>query len=370
MLRAIALTLFLISSQAQARELVVMGQSIRQLGMGGVYIFDNDDAGSFLQNPSYTCFTKGLNATIAEFGTGITGGRTAQDLQGLGSITTSADLDPYYGKNIWVGGGGHSTVILPCFGASLWSYAYTSFLLQNPAFPNMDMTLINDWALQLGGALPITDTLALGLSVKRVVRQGGQKVIGPDVLNNPSTDAILAEFQDSGVGYGLDLGVVARFEQATLKPTVSLVWKDVGDTAFTKSATSTEAPDHQDENLTLGMTVDGSGYGLGWSAGLEYRHIRTVGEQIGKKLHFGTEFMLGPIDLRGGWYQGYPTYGVGLNIWFFKLDAAMYSVEKGAYPGQTRDERAQISLNFDLSFDANFKLNDSKNKRRNLKQRR
>lgn len=370
MLRAIAVLFFIFSFQAEARELAVMGQSVRQLGMGGVYIFDGEDAGSFLQNPAYTCFTKGLNITLAEFAVGVTGGKVAQDLQSLGSIDDPSDLDPLYGKNVWLGGGGHSTVMLPCFAVSLWTQAYTSFLLQNPAFPNMDMTLISDWGMQLGGGIPITKDIALGLSAKRVTRKGGTKNIGPDVLNNPSTDAILAEFQNTGVGYGLDVGLVGRFEEVALNPTVSLMWRDIGDTAFTKSASSAEAPDHQEDNLTLGMTVDGSGYGFGWSAGLEYRHINTVGEELGKKIHFGTEFMLGPIDLRGGWYQGYPTYGVGMNIWLFTLDAAMYSIEKGAYPGQTRDERMQVSLTFDLSFDANFNLTDTKNKRRSLKQRR
>lgn len=368
MLRAIVAFLFLFPFYVQAEELVTMGQSVRQLGMGGVYIFNEDDAGSFLHNPAYTCYMKGMHLTIAEFGLGVTGGQTAMDLADMGGINDPSDLDPLYGKNVWLGAGGHSTVVLPCFGASVWLQEYTSFLLQNPAFPNMDMTFINDWAFQTGGAFPITDQWAIGMSVKRVVRQGGTQNIGPDILNDPSTDAILGEFDDTGVGYGIDLGLVGRFEDVAMNPTVSLSWKDVGDTAFNTS--SGEAPDHQKQNLTLGMTLDSLAWGFGWAAGLEYRHIRTDGEQIGKKLHFGTEFMLGLFDVRGGWYQGYPTYGLGMNVWLFTLDAAMYSIEKGAYPGQIRDERVQVSLTFDLSFDANFKLSDSKNKRRSLKQRR
>ena len=143
----------------------------------------------------------------------------------------------------------------------------------------------------------------------------------------------------------------------------------MGSTAFQQTGGAT-APERQKDNLVLGMTVDGSIPFLGMAAGFEYRHISDTGEQIGKKLHLGAEVSLAMFDLRAGFYQGYTSYGLGLDLWLLQLDAAWYQIEKGVYPGQTPDERVQLGLMMNLEFDPNFSLVGAGGKKRRLKQRR
>ena len=150
---------------------------------------------------------------------------------------------------------------------------------------------------------------------------------------------------------------------------VSLNWRDIGSTAFTKTK-GNDSPNRQKDDLVLGMTFDGSVPLLGVAGGLEYRHITDNDEQIGKKIHLGAEVTLAMFDFRAGLYQGYYTYGFGMNLWLLQFDAALYSVERGIYPGQTEDRRFQASILIDLEFDPNFKLVSSDGKARKLKQRR
>ena len=89
-----------------------------------------------------------------------------------------------------------------------------------------------------------------------------------------------------------------------------------------------------------------------------------------KKIHVGAEIQLGFMDVRAGFYQGYFGYRLGIDLWLLQLDAALYTVEKGIYAGQTPEQKLQVGLLFDMEFDPNFKLTETGGKRRKLKQRR
>lgn len=363
---------------AEAKELFEPYQSIRQLGMGGVYIFNENDAASFRQNPAYSCYTKGLNLTLLDVQLGLGDILAYKELTNNGTESMpdpdgEDGLTPYFGKDIWLGAGGYASATLPCFGVSGYYSAVTSFLLHNPAYPQLNAFYQTDYGVNVGGGFQLGPALSIGLAVKRVTRKGGPYVFGPDQLANLSgsnglTD-LVTSIENEGVGYGLDMGVVSRLDAIPFNPTVSLSWRDVGSMAFVKTK-GTDAPERQKDNLVLGMTLDGSIPLIGVSAGFEYRHITDASEQIGKKIHMGAEFHLGMFDFRAGFYQGYRTIGLGVNLWLVQLDLATYSVEKGAYPGQTPNERAHIGLMMDLELDPNFNLVDLNGRKRRLKQRR
>jgi hypothetical protein len=361
----------LIGYFSNAVELFDYNQSVRQLGMGGVYIFDENDAGSLLNNPAYTCYTEGMNWTIFNIGVGINGLQIYNDLTSIGTIDGIGSLTPLYGKNIWVGAGGHTTMTFPCFGFSGYDAGGAGFQLYNPPFPNMDMTYINDYAIMGGGAFKLGPILSMGLNVKRITRVGGTATVGASTLASATSSSLLNVFSNEGNGYGIDVGLAARFDSLPFNPTFSMMWKDAGSVQFVKSKGS-DSPDRLKDNMILAATVEGSIPLLGFAAGIEYRHVTESGEQFGKKLHLGTELTVAMFDLRAGFYQGYTTYGVGVDLFLMQLNAATYSVEKGAYPGQSEDARIQVSLDATLSFDPSFNLVGfgAANKKRKLKQRR
>ena len=76
------------------------------------------------------------------------------------------------------------------------------------------------------------------------------------------------------------------------------------------------------------------------------------------------------IDLRAGLSQGYPTYGVGINLLFMEIELATATVEAGEYPGQTPEDRVLIGLSFSMEVDADFNFKTKDGKKRKLKLRR
>jgi hypothetical protein len=244
-------------------------------------------------------------------------------------------------------------------------------ILHNPSFPALNVTLINDYAIQMGGGIPLGPNLALGLAVKRVTRLGGTTTIGASSLTTVDSSTITSALSNEGHGYGLDAGLAMRVESAAFNPTISLSWQDIGSTAFIVSK-GDSAPERQKDNMTAAVTFGEDFMGFGLAAGLEYRHIMDQGTQIGQKIHLGTEISMPLLDFRAGFYQGYPTYGVGLDLWLLELEAATYTVEKGFYPGQSPEERIQVGIKFNLSFDPSFDLISvgAGKKKRKLKVRR
>lgn len=363
---------FLLSAgwTAQATELRQFGESVRTYGMGGVRIPDSTDGGAFMWNPAALTYTEGFRLTLANVGGGFNATQASTYASKISSVSSSDSLSPFYGKPLWVGGGGYAAAAIPHFGLGYYTQAYLDFLLRNPAFPNLDLTYYSDTGVMMGGSLGIGPYASLGLNLKRIVRSGSYQQIGTNTLATLNdTSTLIDSFSNQGSAIAFDLGFMFRVHDAPMNPTLGLSWQDVGGTAFTKIG-GAAAPDGIKDNMTLGATLDGSTLLAGLSGGVEYRHIGESSEQIGKKLHVGAELSLPLIDLRAGLYQGYTTYGLGLDLWVIQLDLASYSVEKGVYPGQTPDGRVQVGLSINLGFNPDFALMEMNSKRRKVKQRR
>ncbi|MCE3010837.1 MAG: hypothetical protein LW875_09515 [Proteobacteria bacterium] len=350
-------------------EFYEYNKTVRQAGMGGVYVFRDDDASSFLQNPAYTCFTEGVNWTIFNMNLGSNGYSIYDDIGDFKKIDGINSLKPYYGKEVYIGVGANTTLTLPCFGVSYWLNGAITLLATNPPFPRLEVSYINDQAFQMGGAFKLSDNTSVGATIRRITRLGGDQVFDADLLTNINTDKILDSFNNTGRAWAADVGIVTRLSKQAFNPTLSIAWKDVGRTRFLRTK-GLEAPQSQSDNLTMGLTFNAGIPGFSVEGGLEYRHITDTESQLGKKLHMGLELGLPFFDVRAGFNQGYTTYGFGMDLFFFQLDAAMYSVETGAYPGQKEDERLQIGLSFEMGFDPDFKLTNYGGKKRKLKQRR
>jgi hypothetical protein len=54
------------------------------------------------------------------------------------------------------------------------------------------------------------------------------------------------------------------------------------------------------------------------------------------------------VDIRGGFHEGYYTYGAGVNLGLFLDYAASYGVELGSYPGQIEDRRYVLEFSMEL----------------------
>jgi hypothetical protein len=353
---------------ARAQEVYEYNQSVADLGRGGVRIPRDTDGRGMLYNPATLAFNKGVRWSILDFQGGINGLSNATLFQN--SPPSQSTIAQYYGDNIWIGASGASALAFPNFGFAAYGNVSLDFLASNPVYPTIDINGIYDYGLEFGTAFNLTPSLALGFNVKRVVRTGGTATLGPGIILSPSfgTSTIQNALTATGVGYGGDVGLLWRGD-SLLNPTVSVCWQDIGYTTFYPSLGSPSPPPLED-NLTLGLSTYQSLLGFGWGAGIEYRHINNVDVDISKKFNAGLELDLGIIDARGGYYQGWPTYGASVDLWLLTLDAAQYTIERGAVAGQNPDTRIQVGLTFEAGFDPFFTLTDFGGKKRRLKQRR
>jgi hypothetical protein len=355
------------SGQGQAGELRSYGETIRSLGMGGVRIASGEEASVIFWNPAALRYSQGLRLDLFDFGVGTNGLQNYQDFQNIGTIDGLESLSPLYGKPITVGLNTYAAMSLPNIGFGVYNEGFTDLMVNNPSLPELNVKFFNDYGYSLGGAYG-WGGFSMGLALKRITRMGGSQSIGADQLDGFDTSGITSMFNDVGVGYGMDLGMMYR-APTLFNPTISLAWQNVGHTQFQLSR-GLRAPDGIRDNVTASASINGDAGLVGMAAGIEYRHIGTPGEQLGKKIHMGAEVSLLNIDLRAGFYQGYTSYGLGLDLFLFQVDAALYSVERGAYPGQTPDQRVNVGISTTLGFDPNFNLISFGGKGRKVKQRR
>lgn len=359
--------LILFSTTASAVEVSETHRSVRANGMGGVYMSVVNNSDAIFVNPAALGRISGLNLQIANVELGVNGMDVYNDFRNI-NTNNSNSFGEFFGKDVWLRAGGKAAITLPYFGFGAYSDSQAHLVLHNPAFPQFDTSFISDYGLVVGGAFPLGPRTYGGLTFKRISRWGGQKDIDLGIIAGGDTSAIADEFQNKGNGYGVDLAMTTSLP-VPFSPTFSVVWQDVGSTAFTKTA-GTDAPPRIHDNLSVGVSTLMDLPGLDWTTGFEYRHITESQYQLGQKLHLGTEISLPFIDLRGGINQGYASYGVGMNLFFLRLDAAMFTEEVGAYSGQTPQNRIEFGLTVDLSFDPDFNLMSADGKKRKLKQRR
>lgn len=352
-------------------ELFEYQRPINAMGMGGVYLPFVKDTDAVMWNPARLGEVEELSWEIFDINAGLNGLDMMNQLGETGNCTGSC-YDGYYGKPIWVGYFGKTSFSAPRMGVVGFNSGYLEGTLHNPAFPEFNLTFINDYGVAVGFGTPIAPGVTAGLTLKRIARWGGTQLISLSSLTSEGgsgTQNLMDQFQNKGTGYGFDLGAQWRVPSPLLDTVVAVHWQDVGYTAFTKTD-GAQAPPIIQDNVSLGVGTGMDLPGLDWRAGFEYRHIGLEGEQIGKKLHFGAELGIPLITLRAGLNQGYPTVGTSFDLFFFRIDAASYTEEVGVYPGQTPSNRIKIGLSMELSVDANFKFTTKDGARRKLKRRR
>ncbi len=356
----------------KARSIYEYQRPIWAMGMGGVYTPFPRDADMPTTNAAYLRYSKEIHLELFNVGLGAPGLNTIRDFQRLPPLKTVSDVNSYYGKTLWTGFDGRASFTAPYFGMSVYNNFFIRSYFTNPLVPQWYVNYINDYGLTVAGAAALGPDVSVGLAVKKINRWGGENTLGFNIIDQyistQNSNVILDQFQNKGVGYGMDVSLLYRSEDGT-GPIATLVWKDLGSTAFQKTAGATSPP-HIPDNLILGAGYVFDGPGVDAKMGFEYRSIRNLHMQLGEKLHAGVELSLPLIDLRCGISQGYMTYGFGLDLFFLRLEAAQFTEEMGYYPGQSPEQHLQVALSVDLSVDADFNITNGSGKRRKLKQRR
>ncbi len=350
-LRVALILVFLVSGTAVADELFEINTSVRALGMGNAYLGVADNADALFYNPAGLARVSGFNWTIADVKVGLNGTEVLQTVNDIqGSATFEDTVRAMYGDHVWVGGGGKSAFTMPYFGAAIYNHLDASVDVNNPVYPNLDISVVNDYGYALGGAIPILPTVHLGTVIKYIKRTGSRVPFGATYIGSLDPNNIQSEVEREGIGYSMDLGMNVAIP-GPVAPVLSFVWKDVGMTTFKPGVATLAAPPRQLDEMSIGAAVKIDAAIASITPAFDFKYLNRADVQLGKKLHFGVEIGLPVVDIRAGFSEGYYSLGAGVNLGIIRVDAASYGVELGEYPGQREDRRYIVQFTLELGFD-------------------
>ena len=226
------------------------------------------------------------------------------------------------------------------FGAGVFNRAALDYRIFGGAsgIPNVDLAIQGDVltmvSLSRGFETLLPGRLSVGASAKYLYRWVAVK-----------TQAIPSLSEDIEVfragSFGLDLGALYSIKENLIAGvsvydvvSTKFEWTSNQDSSFTMPP-----EDKIDATLRLGVA-----YYPGWQVGgllkdvvLAFDLDQPFDSDITffKKVYFGTEASLSPIlKVRGGFGQGYPAAGLGLDLRLLRIDYTFYGEELGKYAGQ------------------------------------
>lgn len=339
------------SGSALAAELAEGWTTVRALGMGNAFTSVATEGDAMFYNPAALARVSGFEWTIVDPRLGVNGPQALEVARVAQSNSELADkINDLYGKAVWLGGGGKSSIVIPYFGVAGFANTEVGMNLQNPANPQMNLNYFFDYGVAMSAAVDLLPGIwSVGLTGRRVNRTGTNIPIGAATIATLDLNQITNRLKDRGTGYGMDFGTLITIP-SPVRPAVAFTIRNLGYTAFSFEE-GTQAPPRIEPEMTIGGSLTVDTLLLTITPSFDYRYLDRADIQTGKKLHMGVEFDLPLLSVRAGLYQGYYSLGVGLDAGVLAIDAATYGVELGEYPGQLEDRRYIVQLTLQLGLD-------------------
>jgi len=202
--------------------------------------------------------------------------------------------------------------------------------------PRLDLNAYSDIGIIAGYGRRMrifTDPWYAGVSVKYFNRWTVLKSFSlEDAVNTPGLGDVI-DLKNRQTGVGVDLGVLYPVNR---KLTVGATAQDLLKFGDVKPPMSLNLGAHYALLRRLNLVAD-------------YRDLfNSSGLGVPMHLYFGGELDLTLLRLRGGFYQGYPTAGLGVNLWLIKLDAVYYGREHGPKLGYEPEDNVAVELQIGL----------------------
>jgi hypothetical protein len=343
--------LLLCSFSARAIEISAMHSNARALGMGDAYTSLADDSSSLFYNPAGLARVHGLNWKVLDIRAGASGLSAYTKIKNLNSSGSgggfASEIDSLYGEHVYTGIGAETAFTAPMFGFAVYDHADALVRVDNPVYPQVYTSIVNDYGYVAGMGAPLAPFLHAGLDFRYVKRTGARVPFGAAFLADLNPSTILDNVRGWGKGYGVDAGMNIILPAPFFSANFSAVWRNIGQMTFRSDDPNANIPT-EDNDITLGMSLKFDTHIVSIAPAVDFRYLNSPHYQLTRKINFGVEIGLPVIDIRAGFREGYYTYGVGANLGLFRVDAATYGVELGAYPGQIEDRRYVVEFTMEL----------------------
>ena len=365
---------------AQTGELRRPVQGIRNLGMGNTGIALSFDENALFYNPAGLASVDTILVgfpilnEVSEDSIDI-----INDISKLGSNPQTEDVvSLLMGKRVHYRSLLDLNLVLPFGELITFSVAggletQLDLSVRNPVSIEVEFGLRLDRFTNAGLALPIArGRYLIGAGVETIERCDiplSTATIGTVLSNTNLSDSFgSCDINNLKRAQTFNFGFQRRLETASA---LKMIWgmsaRNVGGLKFKRSDNETNPAD-QNLELNTGLSWQPSWGPLRMLYALDLRDItmnhaddnfcksQKGSDCIWKRLHFGTEFGIFPIDsgasaisVRLGYNQGYYTYGFELNPFIFvrglNIQYAVYKTETGEKIGDRPDKRKVLQIN-------------------------
>ena len=367
--RACAALLALFAPSAVG-EVTTLNSNARALGMGEAFTAVARDYSALFYNPAGLNHVDQTHLTLAKARAGASGFDAIKNIskltKGGASTEYAGTVGQLYGQGAWTGLGVESALEAPGFAVAVIDHADARVRVDNPVYPSIYTGVYNDFGYVAGFGLPLTRRLNFGAALRLIKRTGAKIPFGAAALADLDPEVVKSRVTGWGRGFGADVSAEYNLPTRTTEITAVGAWRNVGQTHFRSNDPATHVP-YDDNDVTLGLAARREfWWGLGTFA-VDYRYANDAETQLLGKFNFGLELDFPLLDIRGGFREGYASYGAGLDLGIISVDAASYGVELGAYPGQLEDRRYVAEFTLRLDVDETFRPSS---RRGRLKQRR
>jgi hypothetical protein len=228
---------------------------------------------------------------------------------------------------------------------------------RTPALPELDIQADSRVGMNLAYGFRIGKQLSLGVTVRPMYRNTYHGVMTVAELMDylPPSDKTMDDLLEarSGLQVGLSTGMVYAYPSGLR---LALLVENLG------YAGSMSEDDQAPKALPMSVNL-GSQYRFRlskswlWDFAVDYHDVLDAFETSAlQKLRLGTEFGTSyfsrdlDLGLMLGLLDGYGSFGTFVDLWFARLEMAVYSRELGEYPGQRRDLRYAFNLKSSMTF--------------------
>ena len=301
------------------------------VGMGGAYVAAGRNGSAFLYNPALLVqshtdvsipFSLGTDDTARDLFKFIDKNKDKlkqfADLTSADQQTLFEGLTPFDGRKTRVRIAPMVNIVMRNFGVSAYGLIRAGGGIDKGIFePRIQADGRGDFVVAIGAANYITRRLAVGGTWKVI----NSRLTNFDVRVTKAGDTfgtVLDSLKESTTGFAADVGALYRLSSTTsLGFVIQNIYGKVGNEKYPVNVKAGIA--WRLNRITLAADLTDI--------------LNKDGVALFNRVFMGAELSLPLIQIRSGFYQGYPTAGAGINLKIIKLDYAYYRKEFSRRPG-------------------------------------
>jgi hypothetical protein len=345
-----------VAGTALFQQFPLLYQGVLVEGMGGAFTAVADDSNAPFYNPAGLDNIQSSSFQILNISADITYPslypnlyNSVQSDNGLtGNAQTAAYLNTfnsYAGQSLYARVGDYSNYTTHDFAIGLLTNNQTLGVVNaSPTINNLgSLAALSDSGVVLSGAYGFFNHhLQVGGTIMGLYQmfENVPQISSQNVSNIAST---LSSNMADGFGLVGNLGAIYHFD-LPLNPTIGASILNVGTASFGAAGSLPQI-------INGGIGIDPDiGFGR-LLADFDYvdvtNYLYYTGDSLWLHTRLGVQYQFPEIlTLSAGLYEGYPTFGVGVDLWAFEVNASYYTEEASPVPGLNPDHIVSLQVAF------------------------